>query len=126
MTGTNKHFSIWATLVVAGLGAAFTAAGAVEASNGPTRCEIVATTSGGMISIEALAHANKTTSGSYDLTISGPATNIDQGGDFDVRAGQSVTLGSATLSANGQGLDIELEVRANGTISKCSERVGAI
>jgi hypothetical protein len=127
MTGTsNKPFSIWATLVLVSFGVAFTAAGAVEASNHPAQCEIVTKTSDGMIAIEALAHAKKATSGSYNLTISGPGTNLDQGGAFDAKASQSITLGSAMLSANGSGLDIELEVHANGTTSKCTKRVGSI
>jgi len=126
MTGTHKQFSIWAAAVVVGLGAAFTASGAVEASNGPASCEIVAQKSGGMISIEAVAHGRKATSGSYQLVISGPGTNVNQGGDFEVGAGDKVTLGTAMFSANGRGLDVDLTIKAGGTTSSCSERVGLI
>lgn len=127
MTGTTKtQFSIWAAFMVASLGAAIAASGAVQAGSSAAQCEIVAKNSGGMVSIEALAHAQTAMSGGYELTISGPGTSLNQGGAFDARAGETVSLGSAMLTASGRSYDVRLKLLADGTVSQCSERVGSV
>lgn len=124
MTGTNKHFSIWAACMVASLGAAFAAAGASQPDSGPLRCEIVASSSGGMTQIAGLAHAGKALSGSYQLRVSGPGTSINQGGEFDAASGRPATLGSVTLGGSARSYDVRLEVRAGGHTVSCAERIG--
>lgn len=127
MTGTTKtQFSIWAAFMVASLGTAIAASGAVQAGGGPAQCEIVAKNSGGMVAIEALAHAQKAASGSYDLNISGRGASLDQRGDFKALSGETVTLGSAMLTASGHGYDVSLTITAGGTSAQCAQRVGSI
>lgn len=124
MTGTNKPFSIRAACMVASLATAFAAAGAVQASSDSLRCEIATASSNGMTSIEGLAHAAGATAGTYGMTISGNGTDIRQGGEFDARAGQTVTLGSAMLGGSGRSYDVRLEISAGGKTAHCAERVG--
>lgn len=127
MTGINKtQFSIWAAFMVASVGTAIAASGAVQAGNGPAQCEIFAQNSGSMVAIEALAHASEAMSGSYILRISGPGTSLTQGGDFEAAAGDSVTLGSAMLTASGSVYDVQLEISSDGTSAQCSKRVGSV
>lgn len=127
MTGTTKtQFSIWAAFMVASIGTAIAASGAVQAGNAPAQCEIAASPAGGgMVSIEALAHIQDATRGSYSLTITGAGANISQGGDFDARAGETVMLGSAALGGSARGYDVTLAVTAGGKTAQCSERVFA-
>lgn len=124
MTGVNKQYSIWAASMVASLAAAFAAVGASQAASDRLSCEIAAHPSGGMTAIEGLAHAGESLSGSYRLTISGGGSNIRQGGAFDASAGETVTLGSATLGGSSGGYDVELELTTNGDTVRCDERVG--
>lgn len=123
MTVSNKQFSIWAACMVASLAAAFAAAGASQAGSGPAQCEIAAKSSGGMVAIDALAHADGALNGTYRLTVSGNGTNINQAGEFDASAGETVRLGSATLGGSGS-YNVKLDVTAGGVTAQCAERVG--
>ena len=125
MSVTNKQFSIWAASMVASLAAAFAAAGASQASNGPALCEIVARSSGGIVAVSALAHAGGNgMTGSYRLTVSGDGTDIRQGGAFAARAGETVRLGSAELDEAGGGYDVKLDVTAGDVTASCAKYVG--
>ncbi|HUH76127.1 MAG TPA: curli-like amyloid fiber formation chaperone CsgH [Devosia sp.] len=118
----GKQFSICAALIVAGLGAAFSAASASQAGSQPVQCEIATKkSSGGMTVIEGLVHAPKAISGTYRMKISGPGTNISQGGDFDASAGKPAVLSSIMLSGSGQ--RISLDVTADGHTASCSKRL---
>lgn len=124
MTGTTKQFSIWAACMVASLAAAFAAAGASRANSDAVRCEIAAAKTGGGAAIEALAHADHDLTGTYRLKVSGNGARIDQGGEFDARAGTTATLGSVMLGGSGSSYDVRLEVKASGKTVTCTERVG--
>lgn len=117
-----KQFSICAALVVTGLGAAFSTAGAGQPGSQPVQCEIATKkSSGGMTSIEGRVHAPKTISGTYTLQVSGPGANISQGGDFNASAGKSEVLSSVMLSGSGQ--RISLDVTAGGHTVTCTKRL---
>ncbi len=124
MTIGRKHLPILALGVAATIGAGFAAAGNGQAS-GPLSCEIVATPSGGMTAIEGVARSNAALTGNYRLRVSGPGTNISQGGPFDAAAGRPATLGSVMLGGSGGSYDVRLEVEAGGTTVSCSERIGS-
>lgn len=110
-------------LAGAGLLAAATGTSMANASSGPLRCEIVASTTNGMTRLEGVAHAGHSMHGSYLFRISGSGANITQGGDFDARAGESATLGSVTLGGNNR-YDVRLEVKANnGAAVSCAQRI---
>ncbi|MCV0397520.1 MAG: hypothetical protein K5872_20105 [Rhizobiaceae bacterium] len=127
--GRNVLFRVTPLLAVL---AAATAAGSGWAhttntstpSNGLVRCEIVATKSGGMTRLEGVIHADRAAAGTSDFRVSGGgsggSTNIRQGGDFDLAAGESTTLGSVSL---GGSYDATLEVTVNGETFSCGERI---
>ena len=117
-----KQFSICAALVVAGLGAAFSSAGASQPGSQLVQCEIATKkSSGGMTSIEGRVHASKAISGTYALQVSGPGANISQGGDFDASAGKPQVLSSVMLSGGGQ--RITLDVTVGGHTASCTKRL---
>lgn len=122
MTGTTKHYSIWAASMVASLAAAFAAAGASQAGSDRISCEIVASASAGAVTLEGRAHAAEPLSGSYRFEVFGSGTQIRQGGPFGSAAGATATLGSVRLG--GGPYDARLEVSANGRTVHCAERTG--
>lgn len=100
-------------------------AGSGSASAGPLQCEIVAKTSGGMTRLEAVAHAERPTSGQYSFQISSSgasgSSNVRQGGEFEAAPGRSATLGTAGFGA-GASYKATLEVNANGERVTCEKR----
>ncbi|MBB3612439.1 curli-like amyloid fiber formation chaperone CsgH [Rhizobium sp. BK602] len=97
-------------------------------SDGPLRCEIRATPQGGMVALEALAHADKRVSGTYSFHIEsaggGGGSNIDQSGAFDAAPGRAAMLGSVSLGAKGAVYDATLDITTGGKSISCSQRVG--
>lgn len=116
----GKQFSIWAAFMVASLGAAFAAAGASQAGS-QVQCEIATKSSGGVTVIEGIVHAQKSTTGTYTMKVSGPGANISQGGDFETTADRATVLSSVALSGTGQRID--LDVTAGGETASCSKRL---
>jgi hypothetical protein len=69
-------------------------------------CEVrVRPSSNGML-IQAVAHANRAINGDYELVITksggGGSSDVTQSGPFTAAAGESVTLGSTELGADGR------------------------
>ncbi|MBZ0228738.1 MAG: hypothetical protein K8F58_09860 [Bauldia sp.] len=129
MFHSHKRFAGAAALLL-GLGATGVAMGAgqAESASGPLRCEIQATTSGGMIALEGVVHADATVSGSYRFRVQSAGysgnSNIQQGGDFTAGPDGPVTLGQVMLGASGAVYDASLTVTSNGMTVDCAERVG--
>ncbi|UVK41990.1 hypothetical protein BPNPMPFG_003615 [Mesorhizobium sp. AR07] len=94
----------------------------------PVRCEIRATPESGMVSLEALAHANRNLSGTYSFHVESTGrsggTNIEQGGAFSAAPGKPATLSAVTLDAKAAVYDAKLEVTVDGKSVGCTERVG--
>jgi hypothetical protein len=63
-------------------------------------------------------------SGRYSLTLRAGGNAIDQGGDFEARPGETVTLGEATLPGAPEALEGELTVTAGGRSVACPREVG--
>lgn len=124
MTDFNTMLFAMAPLV---LGAGLYAAGADDIvtgpASGPVRCEIVASNAGGMTRLDGVAHAADAATGTYRLRVTGSGANINQGGDFEVRAGEAVTLGSVTIGGGGR-YEASLEVTANGVNAACAKAIG--
>ncbi|MEP6563526.1 MAG: curli-like amyloid fiber formation chaperone CsgH [Mesorhizobium sp.] len=99
-----------------------------DQSVGSVRCEIRATPGSGMVSLEALAHADKSVSGTYSFHVESAGqtggTNIEQGGAFSAAPGRPATLGIVTLDAKGGIYNAKLEVTVGGKSIACAERVG--
>lgn len=126
-TTTGRSAAI-ATALLLGLGgAAAIGAGQTALSEGPVRCEIVTSTSGGMIVLESVVHADRAASGTYDFTVaaagSGGSSDISQGGEFFASAGETVSLGQVSLGA-GSAYDAELEISFDGETERCATRIG--
>ncbi|MER8464881.1 curli-like amyloid fiber formation chaperone CsgH [Mesorhizobium sp. M1396] len=107
---------------------AMAAVATADQSLGPVRCEIRATSEGGMISLEALAHADKSVSGTYSFYVESAArtggTNIKQDGAFSTAPGKPATLSAVTLDAKGGVYDARLELTVDGKSISCAERLG--
>ena len=114
-------------LVLVSAGALATMATA-DQSVEPVRCEIRATPESGMVTLEALAHADRNVSGTYSFHVGSAGrsdgTNIEQGGAFSAAPGKPATLGAVTLDAKGTVFDAKLEVTVDGKSIGCAERVG--
>jgi len=97
-------------------------------SVGPVRCEIRVTPEGGMVSLEALAHADRNVIGTYSFHVrsAGRAggTVIEQGGAFSAAPGRPATLGTVTLDAKSAIYDAKLEVTVDGKSVGCADRIG--
>ncbi|WP_214477336.1 curli-like amyloid fiber formation chaperone CsgH [Mesorhizobium sp. dw_380] len=97
-------------------------------SVGPVRCEIRVTPDGGMVSLDALAHADRGISGTYSFHVESAGqtggTNIEQSSAFSAAPGKPATLGTVTLDAKGADYDAKLEITADGKSVGCTERVG--
>jgi hypothetical protein len=100
-----------------------------DQSPGLVRCEIRVTPEGGMVSLEALAHADRNVSGTYSFHVEGAGrtggTNIKQGGAFNAAPGKPATLGTVTLDAKGAVYDARLEVTVDGKSIGCAKQVGS-
>jgi hypothetical protein len=99
-----------------------------DQSVGPVHCEIRATPEGGMVSLQALAHADRNVGGTYSFHIESAGrsggTNIEQGGAFSAAPGMPAMLGTVMLEARGAVYDARLEVTVDGKSIGCAERVG--
>ena len=66
-------------------------------------CELRAERSGRIVELEGLVHVSRAVSGSYRLRVmqngSGGSSQINQSGEFDVRAGSASSLGTVSLLA---------------------------
>lgn len=124
MTHTTRTFTGAGAALLIGLAAAGVSIGASQASvsDGPLSCAIETSRSGGGIAIESIARSERAASGSYSFSVRGGGTNIRQGGEFDARAGETVTLGEVMLG--GGSYDLRLEVSAGDRSVSCSHRIG--
>ncbi|MER8640753.1 hypothetical protein NKJ81_26815 [Mesorhizobium sp. M0018] len=107
---------------------ALAAMATADQSLGPVRCEIRATPEVDMVSLEALAYADKSVSGTYSFHVESAArtggTNIEQDGAFSAAPGKPATLGAVTLDAKGAVYDARLELTVDGKSISCAERLG--
>ncbi len=132
MTFDSKRFGLGAATLLVGAGVAAATAGSGQAgstsSSGPVRCEITASTSGGMVTLAGVVHSDKVLAGDYTFHVksagrSGGA-DIQQGGDFEARPGGPALLGQVMLGGSGAIYDASLVVKAGGKTWRCDERVG--
>jgi hypothetical protein len=97
-------------------------------AKGAFRCDLSLTPLGAGTAILARVTAPETApgavSGRYSLTLRAGGNAIDQGGDFEARPGETVTLGEATLPGAPEALEGELTVTAGGRSVACPREVG--
>ena len=101
---------------------------AAKTIDGNGLCEISATSSGGMVKLDALVHADKAVAGSYTFRVEktggGGSSSINQGGDFGAKAGQTATLSSVSLTAPGGQYKAALDVTIDGKTVSCTKQTG--
>lgn len=127
MSDRNGNALLIPLLAALGAAAAAIPVMAHTATEGPLRCEILATPSNGGIALEGLAHTEHPVSGSYEFRVtgggSGGGANIRQSGDFEAGADETAELGNVMLGGSGSVYDARLEVTANGVTVICEERI---
>lgn len=115
---------------LAGLFALFLGAGAATASTAAIdeqpRCEIRATSQGGMVALQGVFRADRDIVGSYGFQVAGSGgggnSRISQGGGFSAKAGEETMLGTVMLGANAR-YDARLSVKAGSETLECAERI---
>jgi hypothetical protein len=86
------------------------------------RCVLAITEQGGQLQVEGQLQATAAVTGRYALAIIQTGQNqnfIDQSGDFSARAGEPVTLGSASISGSATQYDATLTLDYAGTTTTC-------
>ncbi|EYD75453.1 hypothetical protein Rumeso_02936 [Rubellimicrobium mesophilum DSM 19309] len=89
------------------------------APSAPFACSLVARPEGGGTGLEALLQAREAISATYALKVRGPGVSIDQGGDLSLAAGETTTLGQASISGTADSLDASLTVTVGGRTYGC-------
>jgi len=124
MTHLTKTLGLTAaamTLSVFGLAAGSSAHSNESAS--PVECEIAVSKGRYGTTYEGIVHADQAARGTYALKISkrgsGGSSMINQSGDFDLRAGDSETVGQATFGGAPSTVTAELSVQWKGKILTC-------
>lgn len=124
MTAPFKTPALALALAAVGLGGACTSLSAASQGDKPLSCALVTSKSRHGTTLEARATAHAPVTGSYALDIEQRGTGghavIRQGGDFELRAGQTQTLGEVTLGGDPAGYDATLSLRWNGDSVACS------
>ncbi|RWB72012.1 MAG: hypothetical protein EOQ50_20975 [Mesorhizobium sp.] len=129
MIRRNKRIAATSAALLAAItaGATGATAGKDRSTSGPVRCEIRDTIEGDAILLEPLVYADKSTSGTYTISVSGGgasgSANIRQGGGFEAGPGIPASLGRMSLGADGAVYDITLKVIAGGTSVSCVKQV---
>ncbi len=102
-------------------------ASAGQSDDGPVRCEITSSVSGGMVSLQGVVESDAAVSGTYRFQVESTAgsgsSTIRQGGAFSAGPGEPAMLGRVMLGANGI-YDAVLALDADGASLKCESRVG--
>lgn len=100
-----------------------------SAEEGPLRCEIAVTRSGGSLTYQARVHADEPAEGGYRLTIhrsgASGAALINQSGRFSAAPGRPAELGRATLGGDPAQYRATLELDWQGRTLTCSDTRGS-
>lgn len=88
-------------------------------AEGPFRCDLSLRREGSGTAVLARVTATEAVAGTYALSLRAGGNSIDQGGDFEAVAGETVTLSEATLPGAPAALDGALTVTAKGRSVAC-------
>lgn len=139
MLDTQKRILAVAVTLLAAIGSASIAVGETASNatqtgttratyDGPFHCEIQTSSRNGMITLEGVIQSDIDVNGSYRFRVKNAGrsdgSNIQQGGQFSVRADGTTTLGRVMLGSRGAIYDASLEVTADGETISCDKRVG--
>lgn len=128
MFSNSKALAILApALVGLGLAGAAVASAGAQSGDGPVRCEIRSSVTGGMVSLQGVVESDVAVNGSYRFQVESAAgsgsSTIRQGGGFSAGPGTPAVLGQVMLGANGI-YDAVLTLDAGGVSLECEDRVG--
>ena len=88
-------------------------------------CELHLTESAGQVHLRAQATSPAARSGTYRLEVlhrgSGGQSQIKQGGEFDLRAGETTTLGEASFSGTARQISADLTLQSGALTRRCSK-----
>ncbi len=119
-----------ALLLPVGALATMTTVSSAKLLDAPQICEIGVKSAGGTVRLDALVNADKAVAGSYTFRVEktggGGSSTINQGGDFDAKAGETATLSSVSLGGKGAAFKATLIVNAGGKSVTCTKQAGGI
>ena len=111
-----------AALFVA-LGVGIAASSEAETNPLPMSCAVEMHDTGRMVEITARLATEEAIDGTYSLEIHkssrGGSANMRQGGAFELKAGDDVTLGRSMMSGNPEDFDIDFSLEWNGMTLSC-------
>lgn len=111
-------------LAAVGLGCTSFAGDAEVDPKAPVACAIEVEEAGAMLTLKAVATAREAVEGRYALDIDrrggGGSATIRQGGSFALKAGETATLGRATMNGPRAALDAELTLTVDGEELTCA------
>lgn len=117
--------ALGAILAVAAGGTGFAHSTGGNAAEG---CEVLASASGGGFALEAVYHAQSAMQGGYQFSVKSVGgaggTNINQGGGFSAKPGETLTLGRVTVGG-AAAYDVTLKIDTGGQSVECGGRVNA-
>lgn len=132
MLNNRKRITAGMIALLFGLGAGGFAVNAHQAESSdlleidPVACEIQATNSAGMMTLESVFRSEAAAHGTYRFKVvksgNGGSSNIQQGGSFSVEPHETVTLGRVSLGGSGAIYDVSLSVDVDGEEYNCTQR----
>lgn len=133
-TGLGHHGRRIVTLAL-GLGVMVLAANCGEdnqmkaqAADSPVRCEIEVKDFGSGVQLQGVIFSQQNGSGEYQLRVrktgGGGSSNINQAGEFSVKANAPARLGVIQLGGDGGSYDAQLKVFWNGEEIVCRKTIG--
>ena len=85
----------------------------------PIRCVIDVEERGRMTRIKSIVESEIDTTGTYAVSLQSRGANINQGGPFEVAAGEQIVLAETNMSGSPEDFDISLEIEWDGDNYTC-------
>ena len=118
----RKAASLFLGLAVLGFTAACSATADTRTDSrtaSPVVCEIALDAIPGGTRVSGIVTADRAIAGTYEMAIRAPSASIRQGGDFEARPGQRVTIAETELVGPRAGQQVELAIRYGGERQSC-------
>jgi hypothetical protein len=119
MTAFTPRSALAAGVAALALGCTAIAGQSGGASDAPLACAVEMTARGGMLTLEGVVSSDAALSGEYHLRVVRGGTRLNQGGPFDLPAGDTARLGRVTLNGPAAGLDVDLTLEVAGQTLRC-------
>lgn len=110
------RIAVTTAMAVAALGAANAQSDKDEL---PIRCVIDMQESGRMTSIKSILESDVDATGTYAVSLRSSGANINQGGPFEIEAGEQVILAETNMSGAADDFDVTLEIEWDDSTYAC-------